>query len=73
MRAESDGEEVEAELVHVRRLLDALVEGRLTHPFSAQQQVEFDRLAERERDALDALAHRRTAANCPDDGRRELT
>jgi len=73
MHAESTGEEVERELAHVRRLLDALVEGRLTHPFSAQQQVEFDRLAERERDALDALARRRTAASCPDDGRRELT
>jgi hypothetical protein len=58
MEAETGGDEVEDELAEVRRLLDALVERRLTHPFSTQEQQEFDRLAERERVALRSLAGR---------------
>jgi len=58
MEAEKGGGGVEDELAEVRRLLDALVERRLTHPFSAQEQQEFDRLAERERVALRTLAAR---------------
>ena len=67
MEAESD-DGVETELANVRRRLDALVKGRLARPFSVQQQAEFDRLVERERDALALLARRRASArNCADD------
>jgi len=66
MEAESD-DEVETELAEVRRLLDGLVQSRLTRPFSAQQQDEFDRLAERERDALAAVARRQAAQDSSDD------
>jgi len=67
MGAEAD-DGVETELADVRRRLDALVKGRLTRPFSPQQQAEFDRLVERERDVLALLARRPASArSCADD------
>jgi hypothetical protein len=65
MEAEPAGEEVLAE---VRRLLNRLVERRLSGGFSPEEQAEYEQLAALEREALRILAGRPTSdAKCGED------
>jgi hypothetical protein len=67
MEAESQGDEVQRELTEVRHLLSRLVERRLSHPLTAGEQDLYDRLTERERDALHLLARRPSPGGDPDE------
>jgi hypothetical protein len=68
MQVESEVVRLQRELDEIRLRMHQLLERRLLAPFSSQEQDEYDRLGERERNALRTLGRRPTQPEDGEDG-----